>query len=74
MTCRSAGVKRVIAPKLNEPDADEVPDHLRKELEFVFVDEIDDVLRNALESEVGKRAKGSSKNGRSREKVAAKAG
>jgi ATP-dependent Lon protease len=44
-----SGIKRVIAPALNEPDAMEVPDHLRKSLEFVFVSQIEEVLDAALE-------------------------
>jgi ATP-dependent Lon protease len=44
------GVKRVIAPQLNEQDVDEFPEHLRNELEFVFVSEMDQVLPAALES------------------------
>ncbi len=43
------GVKRVIAPALNEQDVDEFPAHLRDELTFEFVPEMSDVLRLALE-------------------------
>jgi ATP-dependent Lon protease len=43
------GVKRVIAPALNEQDLDEMPAHLRDELELVFVAEMDQVLDLALE-------------------------
>ncbi len=42
------GVKRVIAPALNEADIDEIPAHLRADLELVFVSEIDEVLDAAL--------------------------
>jgi ATP-dependent Lon protease len=48
LAAQAAGIKRVIAPKLNEQDIDEIPAHLRKELEFVFVDKIEDVLKEAL--------------------------
>jgi ATP-dependent Lon protease len=44
------GVKRVIAPALNEQDLADVPTHLRKDLTFTFVSEIDEVLAAALES------------------------
>jgi ATP-dependent Lon protease len=43
------GIHRVIAPKLNEQDVDEIPEHLRRDLEFIFVSEIDEVLQAALE-------------------------
>ena len=42
------GIKRVIAPAPNEQDVDEIPEHLRKDLEFVFVSEIGEVLEAAL--------------------------
>jgi ATP-dependent Lon protease len=44
------GVRRVIAPELNQADADEVPAHLRADLEFVFVSHIGEVLDAALEA------------------------
>jgi ATP-dependent Lon protease len=43
------GIKRVIAPALNEPDLEELPAHLREDLELVFVSEMDEVLDLALE-------------------------
>jgi ATP-dependent Lon protease len=43
------GLRRVIAPRLNEQDIDEIPEHLRKDLGFIFVEEIDEVLLAALE-------------------------
>jgi ATP-dependent Lon protease len=38
----------VIAPALNEQDIDEIPPHLRRTLEFVFVSTVDEVLDAAL--------------------------
>jgi ATP-dependent Lon protease len=43
------GISCIIAPELNEPDTDEIPEHLRKKLNFRFVGQIDDVLDAALE-------------------------
>jgi ATP-dependent Lon protease len=43
------GLKTVIAPALNEPDVEDIPAHLRDQLEFHFVDRIEDVLGLALE-------------------------
>jgi ATP-dependent Lon protease len=43
------GISHIIAPELNEPDTDEIPEHLRSKLEFDFVAQIDDVLELALE-------------------------
>ncbi len=43
------GIHTVIAPRLNEQDADDIPEHLRDDLELVFVDEIRAVFEAALE-------------------------
>jgi ATP-dependent Lon protease len=43
------GISCIIAPELNEPDTDEVPEHLRKKIDFRFVSHIDEVLEAALE-------------------------
>jgi ATP-dependent Lon protease len=39
----------VVAPALNEPDIDEIPQHLRGDIDFRFVDQINAVLDIALE-------------------------
>jgi ATP-dependent Lon protease len=49
LAAQRAGVTRVIAPKLNEPDLDEFPANLTADVEFIFVDSIDTVLEEALE-------------------------
>jgi ATP-dependent Lon protease len=43
------GITTVIAPSLNEADVEEIPEHLRRDLTFAFVDQIDEVLEVALE-------------------------
>ena len=43
-----AGISRVILPRKNEPRLDEVPDEVKRELEFVFVDTLDEVFESAL--------------------------
>ncbi|MGI8413205.1 MAG: endopeptidase La [Solirubrobacteraceae bacterium] len=42
------GLRRVIAPVLNAEDVEDIPTHLRKDLEFVFASTIDEVLDAAL--------------------------
>ena len=37
------GIRCVIAPALNEQDVDEIPEHLRKDLEFHFVSTVEEV-------------------------------
>jgi ATP-dependent Lon protease len=48
LAAQRAGVKRVLAPSRNEPDAEDFPDALRENLEFVWVSEIGDVFDAAL--------------------------
>jgi ATP-dependent Lon protease len=42
-------VRVIVAPALNEADAEDIPEHLRRRLEFVWVTEIGQVLDCALE-------------------------
>jgi ATP-dependent Lon protease len=49
LAAQRAGIATIIAPRDNEPDADDVPEHLRKKIEFVWVEHLDDVLAVALE-------------------------
>jgi len=51
LAAQRAGIARVIAPKLNEADLDEFPEHLLEDIEFMFADHIDRVLGEALEPE-----------------------
>lgn len=45
------GVSKVILPFENQSDVDEIPDRVRKKLEFVFVKNMDEVLEHVLEKE-----------------------
>jgi ATP-dependent Lon protease len=44
------GLKTVILPKRNEFDLDDVPEEIKKKMNFVFVETVDDVLMAALEN------------------------
>lgn len=43
-----AGVKRVLLPARNQREYDEIPDSVRKNLEFIWLDTIDDALKAAI--------------------------
>jgi ATP-dependent Lon protease len=49
LAAQRAGIGRVIAPRRNEPDLEDIPEHLRRDLEFVWAAEIEEVLDAALE-------------------------
>jgi ATP-dependent Lon protease len=53
LAAQRAGLKRVILPRENEHDLDELPPETREAIEFVFVDSIDEVFEAAF---AGKRA------------------
>jgi ATP-dependent Lon protease len=43
-------VRTVIAPALNAADAEDVPEHLRRRLKFLWVEEVGEVLEAALQA------------------------
>ena len=49
MTIDRAGIRRIVLPAQNEPDIDEIPEDLRKELEVIPVKHISEVIAAALE-------------------------
>jgi len=49
LAAQRAGIRRVLAPARNEADLEDVPEPLRKGMEFVWVDEVDQVLAAALQ-------------------------
>jgi ATP-dependent Lon protease len=49
LAAQRAGINRLIIPRRNEADIDDIPAHLRKRMKFVLVDSEDEVLDAALE-------------------------
>jgi ATP-dependent Lon protease len=49
LAAQRAGITRVIAPRRNEPDLEDIPEHLRADIEFVWAGEIEEVLAAALD-------------------------
>jgi ATP-dependent Lon protease len=47
------GLKRIVVPRDNEPDLEELPEEARNELEFILADTIEDVFEVAF-SEPGR--------------------
>ena len=50
LAAHRAGIREVILPSRNERDLEDVPEDLRRQISFVFVDDAEDVLRHALTS------------------------
>src|SRR5215218_7931542 len=57
LAAQRLGINRLIIPRRNEADIDDIPPHLRKRMKFVLVDSEDEVLEAALL----KRARGNSR-------------
>jgi len=49
LAAQRAGVKRVLAPRRNEPDLEDFPENLRNGIEFIWVGEIGEVFAAALD-------------------------
>jgi ATP-dependent Lon protease len=52
LAAQRVGVEKVILPRENEPDLEDLPEESRKELEFELVDSIDEVLEVAFGGEL----------------------
>ena len=46
-----AGLKRVLLPGRNRKDLEDVSEDVRQRLEFIFLDQVDDLIANGLEAE-----------------------
>jgi len=67
LAAHRAGLKRIILPRRNQPDLDDLPAEVRGSLEFVLVDHVNQVLAAALSPIARKRVglrKGSKKGTR----------
>ncbi len=48
LAAHRAGIRRVVLPARNEPDAEEIPDEVRADMEIVFVDNVDEALSQTI--------------------------
>ncbi|MBQ1490170.1 MAG: endopeptidase La [Eubacterium sp.] len=54
LAAHRAGIRKVLLPKENERDLEDIPASVKKEMEFVFLSKVDDALAEALTGQVGK--------------------
>jgi ATP-dependent Lon protease len=57
LAAQRAGINRLIIPRRNEPDIEDIPAHLRKRMKFVLVDSEDEVLEAALQKGVRRNSR-----------------
>jgi ATP-dependent Lon protease len=55
LAAQRAGIHRVFAPSRNEADLEDFPEHLRKDIDFVWVDDVDEVFAEALRNGLPRR-------------------
>lgn len=48
IAAKNANIKTILVPGKNKKDMDEVPDEIKKDLKIVFVDQMEEVLKEAL--------------------------
>ena len=55
LAAKRSGITTVILPKKNEKDLEEVPDQVKKDMKFHFVQKMDEVIQIALKPQTTKR-------------------
>lgn len=56
LAAKRMGIKKIILPKRNKKDIDDIPKYIKKDMEFIFADTMDQVLKVAL-IDINKRKK-----------------
>ena len=57
LAAQRAGVKRIVLPLPNKKDMADIPSKIKKEMEFIFVESINEVLDHALVKKAGQKKK-----------------
>lgn len=57
LAAKRMGIKKVIIPKRNKKDLEDIPKYVKKDIEFIFVDTMDEVLKVALKRKRGVASK-----------------
>jgi ATP-dependent Lon protease len=62
LAAKRMGIKKVIIPKRNKKDLDDIPKYIKKDMEFVFAETMDDVLKAALKKNSSESKKTANSN------------
>jgi ATP-dependent Lon protease len=57
LAAHRAGLKTILVPKKNDRDMVDVPKHLMRDMRFVFVENMDQVVPVALHAQADQRAR-----------------
>ncbi|MES0336346.1 MAG: endopeptidase La [Candidatus Magnetobacterium sp. LHC-1] len=55
LAAKRMGINRIIVPKRNEKDFDELPKYIKKDMDFIFVETMDNVLETALKRPIKRK-------------------
>ena len=55
MAAHRAGIRKVLIPRDNEPDIQEIPEAVRNDMEFVLLDTVNDALDQVMVKKAGKK-------------------
>ncbi len=69
----SHGIKTVIVPISNKKDVDEIPEHFKEGMNFVFVENIDEVIAVAFDKSAKGKKDSTNKKGRKKKNISAAA-
>jgi ATP-dependent Lon protease len=58
VAAHSAGIKRVMLPARNRRDYDDIPETARKEMEFIWLERVEEAVANALEPKSADKPQG----------------
>ncbi len=50
LAAKRAGIKKIILPEYNKKDVDDVPKHVKKDMKFIFVENVEDVIKEAIKN------------------------
>ncbi len=50
LAAKRMGIRRVVVPSRNKKDLEDIPKYIKKDMEFIFADTMDDVLKVALKT------------------------
>ncbi len=68
LAAKRMGIKKVIVPERNRKDLEDIPKYIKKDMEFVFAETMDDVLKVALKKRENKKPKKTNNGNRSEHK------
>jgi len=68
LAAKRMGIKKVIVPERNRKDLEDIPKYIKKDMEFVFAETMDDVLKVALKKIEKKKPKKTNNGNRAQHK------